>query len=283
MRLAGFTGDIPQNVNFALKAEIARTFLDSKGVAYRTARSDQQLTPADVGDIGRPFTVHIACERRGSQTAAAPSMVSPAPRNRIQATQQQISWCQTEVESVESLPPALKLKNADLILKGCTAVIQSNRSAWAFNNRGIALKGDYERGIADFNEAIALDSNFVKAFSNRALAYILKRDFDRAIADYNRAVELDTDCAKCLFGRGFAYRLKLDYENAIHDFTTVSKSSSTQLASKAANQIGELYAKGQGVQKNCDYARRWLDQAARAGVEVAKRDLLSGVDGQCHW
>ena len=217
-------------------------------------------------------------------------MVSPAPRNRIQATQQQISWCQTEVESVESLPPALKLKNADLILKGCTAVIQSIRSAWAFNNRGLAynLKGDYDRGIADFNEAIALDSNFVKTFSKRALAYILKKDFDRAIADYNRAVELDTDCAKCLFGRGLAYRLKLDYENAILTISsTVSKiflrHKCFVSASKAANQIGELYAKGQGVQKNCDYARRWLDQAARAGVEVAKQNLLSGVDGQCHW
>ena len=31
--VARFTGDIPQNVNFALKAEVARTFLDSKGIA----------------------------------------------------------------------------------------------------------------------------------------------------------------------------------------------------------------------------------------------------------
>ena len=62
MRLAPFLGDIPQNVNFALKAEMVRTFLDSKGIAYRTARSEQQLSPADVGEIGRPFTVHIACE-----------------------------------------------------------------------------------------------------------------------------------------------------------------------------------------------------------------------------
>jgi S1-C subfamily serine protease len=52
-RVAKFTGDIPQNVNFALKSEIARTFLDSKGIAYRKAPSDQQLSPADVGDVAR--------------------------------------------------------------------------------------------------------------------------------------------------------------------------------------------------------------------------------------
>jgi hypothetical protein len=63
-RVARFTGDIPQNVNFALKAEVARTFLDSKGIVYREARSDQQLSPADVGDIARLFTVFIQCQQR---------------------------------------------------------------------------------------------------------------------------------------------------------------------------------------------------------------------------
>jgi hypothetical protein len=48
MRIARFRGDVPQSVNFALKAEVARTFLDSKGITYQTARSEQQLSPADV-------------------------------------------------------------------------------------------------------------------------------------------------------------------------------------------------------------------------------------------
>jgi S1-C subfamily serine protease len=68
--VARFTGDIPQNVNFALKAEVARTFLDSKGIAYQTARSDQQLSTADVGDIARPFTVQIECSPSSSQRLA---------------------------------------------------------------------------------------------------------------------------------------------------------------------------------------------------------------------
>jgi S1-C subfamily serine protease len=77
-QVARFTGDIPQNVNFALKAEVARTFLDSKNIAYQTARSDRQLSAADVGDIARPFTVQIEChpvdqsdQRVDSQTISA--------------------------------------------------------------------------------------------------------------------------------------------------------------------------------------------------------------------
>ena len=77
-QVARFTGDIPQNVNFALKAEVARTFLDSKNIAYQTAHSDRQLSAADVGDIARPFTVQIEChpndqsdQRADNQTISA--------------------------------------------------------------------------------------------------------------------------------------------------------------------------------------------------------------------
>lgn len=81
VRVARFTGDIPQNVNFALKAEVARTFLDSKRIVYQTARSDEQKSPADVGDIARPFTVHIECEQANSRPAAASTTSSPPPSN----------------------------------------------------------------------------------------------------------------------------------------------------------------------------------------------------------
>jgi hypothetical protein len=64
------TGDIPQNVNFALKAEVVRTFLDSKGIGYHSAPSDKQLSPADVGDIARLFTLRIECERMQVAMAA---------------------------------------------------------------------------------------------------------------------------------------------------------------------------------------------------------------------
>lgn len=57
------TGDLPQNVNFALKGEIARTFLEELAVHYRTAPSAARLGNADVGDIGRRVTVMVECYR----------------------------------------------------------------------------------------------------------------------------------------------------------------------------------------------------------------------------
>jgi len=54
-------GDIPQNVNFALKAATARAFLDANRIPYTVAPSLAQRTHADIGDIGRRVTVLVEC------------------------------------------------------------------------------------------------------------------------------------------------------------------------------------------------------------------------------
>jgi len=80
------TGDIPENVNFALKAEVVRTFLDSKGIVYHSAPSDKQLSPADIGDIARPFTLRIECERISTQVAmpATPNPPTSRPNKKTE-------------------------------------------------------------------------------------------------------------------------------------------------------------------------------------------------------
>jgi S1-C subfamily serine protease len=61
--IAGMTGDIPQNVNFAIKSALVRDFLDANAVTYLTAPAKRLLSPADVGDIARRFTVFVECWR----------------------------------------------------------------------------------------------------------------------------------------------------------------------------------------------------------------------------
>lgn len=61
LKVAGVTGDIPQNVNFAIKAEIATLFLSSNGVVAETAPSTREQMPADIGDKAKAFTLLIEC------------------------------------------------------------------------------------------------------------------------------------------------------------------------------------------------------------------------------
>jgi S1-C subfamily serine protease len=64
LRVAAMSGSISENVNFAIKGEYARTYLDSRGVDYASAPSTATKSPADVGEAARAFTVFIACELR---------------------------------------------------------------------------------------------------------------------------------------------------------------------------------------------------------------------------
>lgn len=89
-------------------------------------------------------------------------------------------------------------EDADRRIAGCTRVLAdstetaANRSI-AFNNRGNArgVKGEFERAIADYTEAIRLDPESVWPASNRGRAYLFSGDVAKARADFQQARNLD--------------------------------------------------------------------------------------------
>ena len=93
--------------------------------------------------------------------------------------------------------------------------------AGAYYNRGLtyADKGDYDRAIADYDQAIRLRPDLAEAYYNRGNAYADKGDTDRAIADYDQAIQLRPDYATAYYNRGVAYYYKGDYDRAIADYT----------------------------------------------------------------
>ena len=90
----------------------------------------------------------------------------------------------------------------------------------AFNHRGFSYgkKGDYDHAIADHDEAIKLNPKDAVAFGHRATAYVLNDQYDRAIADYDEAIRLDGNFALPFAGRGMAYSAKGQYDHAIADY-----------------------------------------------------------------
>ena len=61
LKLARATGDIPQNVNFAIKGSVARDFMAANGVAAVAAPSETDLPPADVAERAQLYTALIEC------------------------------------------------------------------------------------------------------------------------------------------------------------------------------------------------------------------------------
>ena len=63
MRIAQSTGDIPQNINFAVQGAMARLFLEAGGQRVEERSSAKELRIGDVSDLARQFTFQIECRQ----------------------------------------------------------------------------------------------------------------------------------------------------------------------------------------------------------------------------
>lgn len=113
-------------------------------------------------------------------------------------------------------------------IRKSTEIIQSDQEttqnrASAYCDRGIAYGGkkDYDRALADFNEAIRLDPKLAAAYYRRGNIYANKGDYDRAIAEYSKAIQIDPKLVDAYYKRGMVYGTKGDHDRAITDYSEV--------------------------------------------------------------
>jgi tetratricopeptide (TPR) repeat protein len=94
------------------------------------------------------------------------------------------------------------------------------KDAAAFLARGSAwaLKGEYDKAIQDYDEAIRLEPNRGDAFNNRGDAWDAKQEYDKAIRDFDEAIRLDPNDDDAFLNRSIARHAKGEYDKAIQDF-----------------------------------------------------------------
>ncbi|POR54380.1 S1C family serine protease [Bosea psychrotolerans] len=61
IKMAENQGDLPQNVNFAVKASLATSFLDANQIIYDVGMTAEKLDPADLADRAKKASVFITC------------------------------------------------------------------------------------------------------------------------------------------------------------------------------------------------------------------------------
>jgi S1-C subfamily serine protease len=69
LRIAVATGNIPENINFAIKTGALRDFLDNSVVPYQTAEPKGELKTTDIAGNARAYTMLISC--KGTEQADA--------------------------------------------------------------------------------------------------------------------------------------------------------------------------------------------------------------------
>jgi tetratricopeptide (TPR) repeat protein len=144
----------------------------------------------------------------------------------------------------------------------------------SYNNRGVAYgaKGDYEHAIADYTEAIRLNPKVASAYANRGRAYRAKGDYEHAIADYTKAIRLDSKYAAFYNNRGLAYAAKGDNDHAIVNYSEAIKLD-PKLANAYDNRGRAYRAKGEN-----DRALRDFKEAARLDPQLAPALKALGVE-----
>jgi tetratricopeptide (TPR) repeat protein len=93
------------------------------------------------------------------------------------------------------------------------------KNGQAFSNRGWAFGqlGQFERSIADLDIAIKLTPNLAKAYSNRGFALGELGQTDRAISDFDTAIRLDPNDPQGWSKRGTMYGAKGQFDRAMAD------------------------------------------------------------------
>jgi tetratricopeptide (TPR) repeat protein len=128
-----------------------------------------------------------------------------------------------------------------LAFSNATIVTAAGGNDRHLHSSGLAsLKdSDFEKAIAQFSEAIAVNPRDYRYYSDRGVAHKMAGNLDLAILDYNKALEIKPNYTNALNNRGLAYLDQGNYDLAVRDFTEALKQGG--LEGKIYTNLGLAY------------------------------------------
>lgn len=79
-------------------------------------------------------------------------------------------------------------------------------------------KGEYQKAIELYNEALAFNPNYAYAYNNRGIAYKNLKQYEKAIADFTKRIELGSPSMWAYKNRAECYQALGETEKANADF-----------------------------------------------------------------
>jgi lipoprotein NlpI len=253
----------------------------------RPGRTEQAVPPVDArprlkrddmpAAVAAPATTAGKGRAARVQGAGGPADV---PAKGLKASARDIAAC------AQTAQP-------DAAIEGCTRVIEDPKHkpkgrAAAYFNRGNAYsaKGENERAIADYDEAIKLDPKNASAYNNRGSAKNDKGENEAALADFNAAIKQNARYASAYFNRASAYaaqgdvRALKDYDTAIRynrrNTNAYIARGALLLASGATARARADMRQAAVLDRKNAYAVLWHDIAER---RARQKGVLAGGKG----
>lgn len=136
---------------------------------------------------------------------------------------------------------------SDERISACSQLIQSGLDrgrnlAVSYFNRGSAWgkKGDLERAIADFNQALQIRPDYALAYNGRGTAHLRQCAADQALLDFSRAIDLNPTFVQAYNNRAVALLNKGQADRAVADATTAIQLNPTYALAYATRATSNL-------------------------------------------
>jgi S1-C subfamily serine protease len=73
LKLAKSTGDLPQNINFAIRGDVVRSFLEAQNVDFTASSASSKLENTEIANRGTAVTVLVLCIHEPTYPLQAPA------------------------------------------------------------------------------------------------------------------------------------------------------------------------------------------------------------------
>lgn len=112
----------------------------------------------------------------------------------------------------------------ETLTKNYLQILNENQAIMAYNI-GLAYhkKGELQRAILEYTNALESNPRFAKALQNRAAAYYHLGDEGKALIDLNMAIDIDASLAQAYFNRAVIWEKRGQLDKALADYKKASE------------------------------------------------------------
>ena len=174
LRSAITTGDIPQNVNFAVSLDVLAEFLAKNKVSVRDAAPAKPLDTASVAELAQSFTYRVEC-RGKAQQAAAPNVKPPQQVHPAAPPIVNNRWIELAALSADEVRDYMAAQQQRRIgnFNGTITAYQSFLGQYpksALAHRAQYWIGDSYFNLHDYKNAISSHQKLIAAYPDSASA-----------------------------------------------------------------------------------------------------------------
>jgi tetratricopeptide (TPR) repeat protein len=194
--LANFDGAISVN------SANAEAYLFRSNVYFMKGETDKQLR--DYEEAGR--LARTAWNNRPRVPSWSSSNQSPVLR--------EVNLAYHDKDFDRAIELSNKTLLTEMAWKQASPVLMSRGNAFA-------AKGDFDRALIDYDQAVAFNPENAGAHVDRGRALEKRKQRDQALRDYAEAIRLDPNMWEAYFNRALAFRTEGRLDEAIADLTKV--------------------------------------------------------------